>query len=155
MPELDFNILEPTEDEVRSYEPLPDGWYKACIASTTRKTSKNGNDYLEVELEITDANHAGRRVWPRYNLWNSNETSKEISQRQFSNLVNACGLANCKDSDDLLGMHLDVKLKTKPGNGEFQPTNDVAACRTAPGMANQKAPIESTAVSLDDPPWKD
>jgi len=155
MPELDFNILEPSDDEVRTYEPLPDGWYKACIASTVRKTSKAGNDYLEVELEITDADHAGRRLWEIYNLWHPSEAPKEIAQRQFSNLVNACGLANCKESDDLIGMHLDVKLKTEAGNGEYKPRNKIAACRTAPGMANQKAPIESTAVNLEDPPWKD
>ena len=155
MPELDFNILEPSDDEVRNREPLPDGWYKAAIEGTERKTAKSGNDYLEVELVITDADHSGRRVWEIYNLWNSNETAKEISQREFSNLVNACGLANCKESDDLVGMHLDVKLKTKPGNGEYQPKNKIAAYRTAPGMTNQKAPIEATAVSLDDPPWKD
>ena len=155
MPELDFNILEPSDDEVRSFEPLPDGWYKAVINGTARKTSKAGNDYLEVELEITDADHAGRRLWEIYNLWHPSEAPKEIAQRQFSNLVNACGLANCKESDDLIGMHLDVKLKTEAGNGEYQPKNKIAACRTAPGMANQKAPIESTAVSLDDPPWKD
>ena len=155
MPELDFNILEPSDDEVRTYEPLPDGWYKACIASTVRKTSKAGNDYLEVELEITDADHAGRRLWEIYNLWHPSEAPKEIAQRQFSNLVNACGLANCKESDDLIGMHLDVKLKTEAGNGEYQPKNKIAACRTAPGMANQKPAIEATAVNLDDPPWKD
>jgi len=155
MPELDFNILEPSDDEVRTYEPLPDGWYKACIASTVRKTSRAGNDYLEVELEITDADHAGRRLWEIYNLWHPSEAPKEIAQRQFSNLVNACGLANCKESDDLIGMHLDVKLKTEAGNGEYQPKNKIAACRTAPGMANQKPAIEATAVNLDDPPWKD
>lgn len=155
MPELDFNILEPSDDEVRTYEPLPDGWYKACIASTVRKTSRAGNDYLEVELEITDADHAGRRLWEIYNLWHPSEAPKEIAQRQFSNLVNACGLANCKESDDLIGMHLDVKLKTETGNGEYQPKNKIAACRTAPGMANQKPAIEATAVNLDDPPWKD
>ena len=31
MAELNFEILEPTENEERSFEPLPDGWYKAAV----------------------------------------------------------------------------------------------------------------------------
>ena len=155
MPELDFNILEPSDDEVRNREPLPDGWYKACIASTVRKTSRAGNDYLEVELEITDADHASHRVWDRYNLWHPVDNTKETAQRMFSNLVNACGLSVCKESDDLIGLHFDVKLKTEAGNGEYKPKNKVTSCRTAPGMENQKPAIEATAVNQDKPPWAD
>ena len=155
MAELDFAILE--EATLPDFQPLPEGWYRAEVATAERKESAAGNYYLAVEFIVTDEVPANSRthVWSNYNLWHPAENVVEIAQRTFSDLARACGLANCKDSDDLLGMHLDVKLKTKPGNGEFQPTNDVAACRTAPGMANQKAPIESTAVSLDDPPWKD
>jgi hypothetical protein len=130
MSELDFELLD--EEERPSFDPLSPGWYKMVVNSAEDETSKAGNRYLKVEFEVTNVENSGRRVWDNYNLWHPEESVKGIAQRQFSDLARACGLANCKDTDELLGKHLDVLLKVEAGNGEYPPKNRPVAYRSVP-----------------------
>ena len=155
MADLDFNLLEPSEED-RSFDPLPEGWYKASVLETERSTSQAGNDMLNVTFEITQADHAGRRAWNNFNLWHPAENVIGIAQRQFSDMARACGLTNCKDSDELIGLHLDIMLKVEQGNGQYGPKNRVVGYRTAPTTSTPTA-VNKVAVAgnADDLPWTD
>ena len=150
MAELNFEILEPTENEERSFEPLPDGWYKAAVMDEELRTSNAGNEMLNMTFEITEAEHEGRRVWNNYNLWHPKSDVVEIAQRQFSDLARACGLSNCRDSGELIGLLLDIQLKIEPGNGQYGPKNKIVAYRAAPAAS---APKKKQSASVEDPPW--
>lgn len=153
MAELDFELLE--EEERPSFDPLPPGWYKMVVNSAEDETSKAGNRYLQVEFEVTNVDNSGRRVWDNFNLWHPDETVKGIAQRQFSDLARACGLANCKDTDELVGQHLDVLLKVEQGNGEYPPKNRPSAFRSAPSAVVRPSEVDENKPkpTLDDPPW--
>ena len=150
MAELNFEILEPTENEERSFEPLPDGWYKAAVMDEELRTSAAGNEMLYMNFEITEPEHEGRRVWNNFNLWHPKPDVVEIAQRQFSDLARACGLSNCRDSEELIGLHLDVQLKIEPGNGQYGPKNKIVAYRAAPAAS---VPQKKQSSAKDEPPW--
>ena len=153
MAELDFAILE--EATLPDFPPLPEGWYRAEVATAERKESAAGNYYLAVEFIVTDEVPANSRthVWSNYNLWHPAENVVEIAQRTFSDLARACGLANCKDSEELLDKPVDLLLKLEAGNGEYAPKNKVHAYRAAPKFPTPAATAK--VVDVDSPPWID
>ena len=152
MADLDFDLLEPSEE--RSFEPLPEGWYQAVVLETEKTTSSAGNDMLNVAFEITQVEHSGRRAWNNFNLWHPTENVVGIAQRQFSDMARACGLTNCKDSDELVGLHLDIFLKVEQGNGAYGPKNRVVSFRRAPAQPPSEAKAVVNGSDLnDDVPW--
>ena len=155
MVEVDFELLEP--EAITSFEPLPPGWYPATVKTTEKATSKNGHEYLLVEFEITGADYAGRRVWENLNLWHPTESTQKRGQRIYSDLVRACGRSNCKHTEALHGLHLDVLLKIEKGTDGYADKNKTSAFRTAPAATlapslnePMAVPSNGNAASLDD-----
>ena len=152
MAEVDFDLLEP--EQRASFEPLPPGWYPAYVRETEELTSAAGNQYLKVEFECTGADHSGRRVWENINWKHSTPSTAQTGQRIFSDLARACGLASCKDSEELHGLHLDILVKVEAGTNGYSDKNKTSAFRTAAAPAPvQAAASNGNAASLDDPLW--
>nr|MBA2479818.1 DUF669 domain-containing protein [Planctomycetota bacterium] len=50
-------------------DPVPAGKYIAAIVESTMKPTKSGNgQYLEIEYQILDGEHKGRKLWSRHTL---------------------------------------------------------------------------------------
>ena len=154
--ELNFEMLEPETSS--RFEPLPEGWYSASILETEERLSKTGNKYLNVTFEITSADHAGRRVWERYNVYYPDEIKAQRARQECHKLSTALGFANVPPfSEEMLDLHLDIRLKIKEGKDGYGPKNEVAAYRAAPSpnppVANT-APLPKAANGdLDGPDW--
>jgi hypothetical protein len=116
----------------QAFEPLPAGWYNAKInASEAKPTKDNVSGYLEIELEVLDGEHKGRKIFDRLNLWNNGpnkEKTCEIAQRQLSSYCHATGVFILKDSVQLHGIPLKIKLAVRTQEG-YEPTNDVKAVK--------------------------
>lgn len=168
MAELDFAILE--EATLPDFQPLPEGWWRAEVVTAEKKESAAGNNYLSVEFSVTDEVPANSRtrVWGNYNLWHPSDMVIEIAQRQFSDLARACGLANCKDTDELVDKPVELLLKLEAGNGEYAPKNKVTAYRSAPKFPTPAATTDRSeelkmreadpgpaASSETPPPWQE
>ncbi|MGB1539101.1 MAG: DUF669 domain-containing protein [Pseudomonadales bacterium] len=154
MVELNFQILEPSDDSPMSFDPLPDGWYSVVVVEDEKRVSAAGNTYLSVTFEVTGPDHAGRKHWETYNLYHPDAETVLIAQRKFSDLAQACGMPNCRDSSELLNHHLDVRLKTKPAKGEYGPKNEIVAYRAAPQPTVRPFDASTAATpDVDSPPW--
>ena len=125
---FDANTVKPNE----AFEPLPAGWYNARVINSEAKPTKdNKSGYLQLDLEIIDGEHQGRKVFDRLNLWNegaNKEKTKEIAQRQLSAYCHATGVFILQDSNQLHGIPLKIKLAVRTQEG-FDPTNDVKAVK--------------------------
>ena len=154
--ELNFEVIE--LDTRRDFEPLPAGWYGASIFETEEKISKAGNKYLNVTFEITNADHAGRRVWQHYNVYYPDLEKQARARQECHKLSTALGFANIPaNSEDMLDIHLDILLKIEEGSGGYGPKNKVTGYRSAP---SPKPPVANTAPlpkaangDLDGPDW--
>lgn len=113
------------------FEAIPAGWYAAQIdAAEVRDTKARDGKYLHLELTIVGDKFNGRKLFPNINLANPNAKAVEIGTRELAGLGQACGLARVKDSAELLGHVVMVKIKVKQDPGR-DPENQVVAYKTA------------------------
>jgi hypothetical protein len=84
---IDFDL-----DQYEASKPagaIPAGKYQVVIASTSEKTSKNGDRYVELELEVIAGEHQGRKVRDILNLWHPNEKPRNIARQTLKAICEA------------------------------------------------------------------
>ncbi len=114
-------------DKSINFEPMPAGNYQAMVVSSEMKPTKAATgQYLELQFEITDGVHQGRKFWDRLNLVNPNPTAVDIAERELASLGRACGLQTVTDSQQIHDKPITVKLKVKAGNEQYASTNQPA-----------------------------
>lgn len=89
--------------ELGEYGPIPEGTYKALIVGSEMKenNAKTGQ-YLELEIDITEGQFQGRKLYERLNLVNPNEVAVSIAQRTLGSICLAVGIKDTiQDSNEL------------------------------------------------------
>ena len=119
---FDANTVEPND----SFDPLPNGDYLCIITASEMKPTKAGDGaYLEVELQVLDGPHQGRKLWDRLNLNNANETAVRIARGALSSICRAVGVPQPNDSCELHDLPLLVKVACKKRDDTDEMTNVV------------------------------
>ena len=137
---LDIEVGEKQDVE---YAPLPTGWYPALVETEDTVTTDAGDEALTITFLIEGK---GRTVKEWYNLnHSSSEQAREISTRNLESLGRACGMANIKKSEDLVGHKLDVKLEP---DGSWNRVKDYRRAEKA-----TQRPVESNGSGDKKPPW--
>jgi hypothetical protein len=140
-----------------NFDPLPEGWYNVTIAGAEVKNTKAGTgQYIAIKYTVTGPTHQGRVVFGNLNIKNPNPKAEEIGRQQLGDLMRAVGLAKIKDTDQLIGGNLSIKLIVKPADGQYDASNDIkgfkaisGATLPAPSATPQSAPSSPSAT----PPW--
>lgn len=152
-------------DTTNPFDTLPAGDYQVMVVASDVKPTKAGTGfYLELELEVVNGQHQGRRIWDRLNISNQNKTAEDIGQRQLSQLCHAVGVLNVGDSSELHDKPCIAKVVVKKSE-QYGDQNEVkgyvsnkmtsasaAAPPAAPAQA-APAPATATAAADDTPPW--
>lgn len=141
---------------------LPAGEYAAAIAKAERKEAKTaGNAYINLEFEVTDGPARGRRFWTMLNLWNSNTQAVEIAQRELTSICHAVGKLQVRDTDELLGVPMLVKLGVKSDSyGEkntvtgYKPLNGAPAQPAGQGHRQPAQAQQTSQPAANAPPWQ-
>lgn len=130
--------------ESQSYEILPDGWYTASITKAeVRDTKDRTGQYIAIRYDITGPTHQGRVVFGNVNIKNKSTVAEDIGRQQLGSLMRAGGLPRLEDTDQLIGINLSIKLKTRQSEG-YEPTNDVSGFKAIDG-ATVPMPATSSA----------
>lgn len=147
-------------NEKTGFDPVPAGWYSATISGAEVKDTKKGNGkYINVTYSITGPTHQGRLIFGMINIENANEKAEQIGLQQFGELLRSIGKAKVKDSDELIGSHLQIKVSVKPADGEYSAKNDVKGFRSDVGSQIPTAIPQSAQsqpkpqASAATPPW--
>ncbi len=129
-----FNASDfPTQ---RADGPVPQGEYRATIIESGMKPTRSvQGQYLELSFEIAEGEFQGRRLWARLNLDHPNDTAVRIARQDLAAICRAVGVLTPKDSTELHGRPLIMKVKAirRADTGEM--TSEVrgfAAVRSAP-----------------------
>ncbi len=97
---FDANTVEPSE----AFEALPAGWYQTIISNSEMKpTSRKDGSYLQLEMTIIEGQFAGRKLFDRLNIHNSNQVAQEIAYKTLSAICHAVGVMQLQDSAQLHG----------------------------------------------------
>jgi len=151
----EFNVDELPQGR-GDFDPIPAGWYTACIASTELKDTKAGTgQYVSVRFDITGPSHEGRVVFTNLNISNPNPKAEEVGRQQLGDIARAGGLAKVSDNDQIVGINLSIKVivKDDPTYGKSNEVKGYKAIEgSAPPMA--KAPASSEPTNgKSSPPW--
>ena len=139
-----------------AFEPLPPGEYLAVIVASEMKATKVGSgEYLQLELEVIDGVHKGRKVWDRLMLKHGNSQTVAIAKGTLSALCRAVGVMVPKDSSELHNVPVIVKVATKKRDDTAELTNVVKGyAKKGGGSAVAARPVAATAAAGSTPPWK-
>lgn len=149
------------------YTPLPPGDYRVHVVESDMKSTKDGRgNYLQLELEVLDGEHAGRKLTERLNIDNPNQQAVDIAQRTLNAICVAVGKLSISDSNELHNIPMIATVKVDPPKPYFKdgvehpgsPQNSIKAYKpvggsgiAASGTANAGgAPANSNSA----PPWK-
>ena len=164
MAQLNFDARD--VDPQSNFDPIPAGWYKAMITESELKQTRNGQgNYLQLTLQVLDGQHAGRHLWERLNLMNPSTAAVEIAQKSLSAICHAIGVLTPRDSSELHNKALQVKVKVKAAEGDFEARNEISGYKALDGKpvvanpaggradgAQPAQPAQASAAS-DTPPW--
>jgi hypothetical protein len=138
--------------ESKTFEPLPAGWYPVEIASSELRTTKSGTGkYIAVGYRVVGENHSGRIVYGNLNIRNSNQKAEEIGRQQLGELMRAIGLEKLKDTDELIGAGLQIKLSIRKDD-QYGDSNDVKNYKSNGSKPSASVNVQSTAQASS-APW--
>lgn len=152
-----FDINELPVGNGGNFEPLPAGWYTATISQGEVKKTKAGNgEYIKLRYDITGPSHQGRVVFGNLNIKNANPKAEEIGRQQLGEIMRAIGLSKVKDTDELIGGQLGIKLEVKQDD-QYGASNEVKGFKSLSGSAAPAASMPSSAPAAASakaaPPW--
>jgi len=153
-----FNANDIPQSE-SNFEPIPAGWYEVSINSAELKQTKAGTgEYIAIRYDVLGPAHQGRVIFGNLNIRNPNPKAQDIGIQQLGEIMRAIGLPSVEDTDQLIGGHLEVKVKIREASGGYDASNDVSGFKAVKGgavpMASKKAPqSEAAPVAAGTPPW--
>lgn len=148
--------------DAQQYDVLPAGWYTASIVGAELRTTKSGNGrYIAVQYRILGPTHQNRVVYGNLNIRNQNADAERIGREQLGSLCIAIGMQKLKDTDELAGRSVQIKLKVRQSE-QYGDSNDVAGFKAVSGSApppafsqpptQPPAPAQPPRTSAA-PPW--
>ena len=153
---MDFSFTNVKVDT--GFEPMPSGWYSACITELKFKPTKAANgEYLSATFTIIGDEYRGRKVFHMYNLENPNPKAVEIAMTQMFSLLIETG-SNASDLNSvskeqlvqmLLNKNVGIKLKIEISD-QYGDKNVVVGYKTTTnvGMA-----VSQPSITTDDLPF--
>lgn len=137
---LDFDAS--TVKPSTATDPIPPGWYDSQItdAEVIATRGKGGGTAVKIEYTVANGEHKGRKFWGNYNTKNANAQTVEIGTRDLSSVCHAIGTILIKDVSVMVGKQLQVKVKIKPGDDQYDAKNDPKGYKPLEGAAAPSGP---------------
>ena len=157
--DFEFNVDSLPVSE-SSYDPIPAGWYTANIKNAEIRQTKNGTgQYIAVRYDIEGPSHSGRVIFGNINIKNANPKAEEIGRQQLGEVMRAIGLSVVRDTDQLIGGMLQIKVDISHQDG-YEPRNEVRGYKSITGGTAPRVGGSAPTVGSDSgvakgatPPW--
>jgi len=146
----DANKHEPLND----FGVIPKGDYLAIATNSSMKPTKAGTGfYLEIEWEILEGEHKGRKLWSRLNLDNPNPTAVQIANRELSSICRAVGVMKPKDSEELHNKSIVLKVVVAKRRDNGEPESRIKGYEAAGSSVPSPQPPPEPGASPAPLPW--
>jgi len=129
-----------SETPEKSFGPLPAGWYEATINGFLMKTSKTGQEYLNVEMQTNKG-----KVWYNLNILHEKEQVRNIAAEQLARLCMAAGfrsIKNPQNPEELIGAKVSVLVEV---DGNYN------RIKTVEAIQKKQAPAEQLYSTKSEP----
>ncbi|UYV11913.1 MAG: DUF669 domain-containing protein [Phycisphaera sp.] len=150
----DLNGFDATQVEpAGNFAPLPAGQYLcAAVDSQMKPTKKGDGKYLQVELEVLEGEHKGRKLWDRFVLEHPNERTVAIAKSSLASLCTAVGVTRPRDSAELHNVPVLVRVACTKRNDTGEITNTVKGYAKRGG--SHTAPANTASSTGGGVPWR-
>ncbi len=119
-------VLSRDRTTAESHGLTPDGVYPAKIVDSERKTSKAGNQYLSVKINVDDGSYYGREVWEILNLWHPKDVVRFYAGKKLDQILSAVNKGErVGDTEELHHIPFRVKLGYENGANGYKAKNVV------------------------------
>jgi hypothetical protein len=174
MVQLNFDATQ--VDPNKPFDVLPPGKYAVQIVQSEMRESKKtaGNFHVWLEMEVTDGEHKGRKLWDRLNTIHTDPQTVEIANKTLSAICRAVGVMQLRDTEQLHFRRMQATVRVEPAKGDFAASNKVkgyepiggaaplgqtpaADTAAAPGGSTASptsAPAAAAAAAKATPPWR-
>lgn len=136
------------------FDPLPAGVYDANITRADLRDTKDGTgQMIAVRYDIVGPTHQGRVIFGNLNIRNKSARAEEIGRQQLGEIMRAIGITEIKDTDQLIGGSLKIKVDIEKKEG-YEARNQVKGFRALSGStppAPSSAPADAAGGAA--PPW--
>jgi len=145
------------------FDPIPTGKYLVAITGTEVKATKNGKgEFLEIEMQVLEGSHKGRKLWDRLTLRHPNDQTVEIARGTLSAICRAANVMRPKDSVELHNVPIVASVAVKNRDDTGEPTNVIKGYAkrdvNPPGSGRPSVPTNGSPVgsagAAGVPPWK-
>lgn len=110
---------------VGNFEPIPAGWYTACIVEAESQQSKAGHEMAVLRYKIVEGEHAERVLFVRLNLNHPNEQPRNIAQSQYAAIRKAMNIQDVTTPHDLLNKPHRIKVALNKRKDTGEDTNEI------------------------------
>lgn len=144
MAQFQFNANDAPETTSPSRGPLPAGDYPVVITKSDVKATKAGTGhYIELEIQVTDGEFSGRRLWERLNVDNPNKTAEDIAKAALGQLCTAVDVLDMEDTEQLhdipFVISVEIDRKEPDRNRVVGYSKLISAPKAAPAPAARPA----------------
>lgn len=134
-------------DRQDGFEAIPAGSYPVVVvAAAVRPTKAQTGQLVEMQLEVVNGGHKGRRLFARFNVRNPNKTAEVIGRSELKQCAEACGFTEVpRDTESFVNKYLAVKVICRDYQGDTQ--NEVKSFMTAEAFKSQQAakPVDESS----------
>lgn len=137
------------------FDPLPAGVYDANITRADLCDTKDGTgQMIAIRYDITGPTHQGRVIFGNLNIRNKSARAEEIGRQQLGEIMRAIGITEIKDTDQLIGGSLKIKVDIEKKEG-YEARNVVKGFKAISGSTPPapSAPAANPAAAGSAPPW--
>ena len=106
-------------DGYESLNGVPKGEFPVRVTGAKMAKTRNGDDYLKLEMSIVGDKFKGYKVYENLNIYNQNPSTQRIARERLLNLLESIGLGKSIDTNDLsplLNKVVNARLKE---DGEY------------------------------------
>lgn len=129
------------QDERGDFSAIPAGDYAVVIDAAEIKATKTGTgQYIKLKLKVTGPTNAGRVLFSNVNILNQSPEAERIGRQELRKIMEATGVLELSDSDQLIGGHMIVKVTVKTSE-QYGAENEVKGYRSIGGAPS---PMPST-----------
>lgn len=131
---------------------MPVGVYQVALIDSELKPTKSGTGtYLKAVFEVLHGEYKGRKLFSQFNLINDSAKAQQIGRGQWKRCYQAAGFVGApKDSTQLLGKPLLVKVGIEPAVGTFPEKNTIDDYRQMGKLAEPEKAVQTESVVAGD-----
>jgi len=134
------------------FDPLPAGRYLAQIVNSEMKPTAAGTgEYLKLEFQVLDEQYKNRKLFANLNLNNPSDMAVGIARAELSAICRAVGVLVPKNSEELHGIPLTLKVGLKKRTDTDELENVIRGYEPRASVAAAQ-PVAAGAAST--PPWQ-